>query len=75
MSISPCKQCNNKLITLTSYVSEWQADQEPYESLVYEEHEGISENVYLSAQWCEKCEAFDGIYFEASMIENKESIE
>ena len=64
-----CKKCGNRLLTVSTYVSEWDADQEPYEADVHEDHDGIHSSVYLSAQYCEKCEAFDGVYIDAEMIE------
>lgn len=68
-NIEPCKKCGHKLLTCHTYVSDWAADQEPYISNVNEGHDGFYESVYISAQYCEKCEAFDDIYFEAPMIE------
>jgi len=59
--MTECKKCNSKLITLTSYVSDWVDDDDPYE--------GITEGVNITAQYCKECEAFDGIYFESPMIE------
>jgi len=64
-----CKKCGNKLLTVSTYVSDWDADQEPYKPGVSEDHDGINSPVNLTAQYCEKCEAFDGIYFEAEMID------
>jgi len=70
--MSKCRKCGNKLLTVSTYVSEWDADQEPYESGEHEEHEGIHESVYLNACYCEKCEAFDQISIEAEMIEEED---
>ena len=70
--MSECPKCKNKLLTVTSYMSYWTPDQEPYEAGKFEDHDEIHESVYVNAEYCEKCEAFLWINFEAEMIKKEE---
>lgn len=69
--ITPCKKCGHKLLTLSSFVSQWDADQEPYIANVLEDHEGIYEDVYFTAVYCEKCQEFDGIYIAEPALQDQ----
>jgi thiol-disulfide isomerase/thioredoxin len=69
--MSKCPKCKTDMITVKRFIQEWDADEEPYEAGKKEDHDGINEDVMIGAEYCENCQAFKNIDFDANMIQEK----
>lgn len=69
-----CNVCNSATVLVSSYVNEWNADQEPYCDSVIQDHEGVSEDVYFYGHYCEKCAGFKEIWIESTRMTNEDHV-
>ena len=72
--MSKCKVCKNKMITISTCINEWEADEEPYKNGVKEElnYDIYTSTVYINAEYCEVCDKFACINIEAPIMDKEE---
>ena len=65
-----CKECNNKTILATAFVTYFGPDEEPYESGIQEKcgyEDGIDAEVSIGIHWCPKCKEIVDVWIEEPM--------
>ena len=74
LDMAKCKKCGNKMLTVSAYIPEMEADDEPYESGKKEEANNIFPEAMLNAEYCETCHEFNWVVFEVPMSESEQGV-
>ena len=63
-----CSKCGKVLLTINAFIQEWEADPEPYEADVEQDHEGVSHDLSISSEYCEECQEFTYIWTDPEPV-------